>query len=327
MKILFSTLLTATALAIMLAIASVAVLNFHRPGMPAYQQHLLTRAPDNTSRQLSATWLGVSTLLISDGEHAVLTDPFLSRPEGLGTLLTDRPVQPDPAVIAHWLPAASLSGLLAMVVGHSHYDHLLDVGPIGHQTGATLLGSRSTANVGLGAGLPGTRVRVARPNVAMDYGPFRITFIPSVHAGATGGRPRGDIIKPLPTPAPISAFKQGGTWSILIEHELGSILHHGSAGVVPGALAKYQADLVMLGVALMPDLETYIREVVDAVGAKRVIPTHWDDFTRPLSQPLKPLPMPLVNLQRFFDDMAEQRPDISVETLPLGEPRVLFSAE
>ena len=92
--------------------------------------------------------------------------------------------------------------------------------------------------------------------------------------------------------------------------------------------ARYQAFTPTSrswGVALIDDLPTYLREVVDATGAKRVIPMHWDDFTRGLDQPLLPFPL-VVRLQKFFDQM-RARPDLRVQTLDAFEPVELFKAD
>jgi L-ascorbate metabolism protein UlaG (beta-lactamase superfamily) len=40
----------------------------------------------------------------------------------------------------------------------------------------------------------------------------------------------------------------------------------------------------------------YWRELVTTSGARRVIPIHWDDFTAPIDQPLRPIPV-------LLDDM------------------------
>ena len=74
----------------------------------------------------------------------------------------------------------------------------------------------------------------------------------------------------------------------------------GSAGFHEGALFGRRAEVVLLGVGLLSTednayRDAYWREVVGAVGARRVIPIHWDDFSRPLDEPLRPLP-------RLFDD-------------------------
>jgi L-ascorbate metabolism protein UlaG (beta-lactamase superfamily) len=95
------------------------------------------------------------------------------------------------------------------------------------------------------------------------------------------------------------------------------VLHHGSAGFEPGALAGRHADVAFLGIALIDDLPEYLRETVEAVGAHRIVPTHWDDFTRPLDAPLRPLPFG-VRLGRFFDEVAA-RPDHVVQTLDVGQ--------
>jgi L-ascorbate metabolism protein UlaG (beta-lactamase superfamily) len=72
-------------------------------------------------------------------------------------------------------------------------------------------------------------------------------------------------------------------------------LIQGSAGFVPGALTGRQAEVVYLGVGqLGVQSEQYIvdywTEVVRAVGARRVVLIHWDNFFRPLTQQLQALP-------------------------------------
>lgn len=312
------------ALVVLLGLLAVVVawLRTQAPGMDAYRAHHYESAPQPGA--LTATWYGVSALLLRDGEHAILIDPFFTRPEGLLPLVLNRAIAPDETRIAAALLAARIDKLDAVLVSHSHYDHGMDAGVVARLTGAMLMGSASTANIGRGAGLPDGRIRRIGPGQTITVGRFRIRFIASRHAGASGGRPTGDITAPLRTPAHYLDYKLGGTYSILVEHPQGKVLHHGSAGWEPGALAGLRADLVFLGVALVGDLPDYLRETVDAVGAQRVIPVHWDDFTLPLDQPLRPFPL-VVRLDRFFEGMA-QRPEIQVQTLELGQTVTLFPA-
>ncbi|HEY0913969.1 MAG TPA: MBL fold metallo-hydrolase [Solimonas sp.] len=312
------------ALVVLLGLLAVVVawLRTQAPGMDAYRAHHYESAPQPGA--LTATWYGVSALLLRDGEHAILIDPFFTRPEGLLPLVLNRAIAPDETRIAAALLAARIDKLDAVLVSHSHYDHGMDAGVVAKLTGAMLMGSASTANIGRGAGLPDGRIRRIEPGQTITVGRFRIRFIASRHAGASGGRPTGDITAPLRTPAHYLDYKLGGTYSILVEHPQGKVLHHGSAGWEPGALAGLRADLVFLGVALVGDLPDYLRETVDAVGAQRVIPVHWDDFTLPLDQPLRPFPL-VVRLDRFFEGMA-QRPEIQVQTLELGQTVTLFPA-
>jgi L-ascorbate metabolism protein UlaG (beta-lactamase superfamily) len=291
-----------------------------RPGLEAYAARAYTAQP--AAGALTARWLGVTAVLLSDGTHAVLVDPFFTRPRGFWRLALNRPIAPDEALIKDWLARAGVTKLDAVLVSHSHYDHAMDAGVVARLTGATLMGSASTLNIGRGAGLPESRLQTLAFG-PVSFGPFQVTFVESRHAGATGGAPTGEIMQPLVPPARFLDYKQGGAYSILIAHPRGRVLHHGSAGYVPGALAGFKADVVFLGVALLPELAPYLAEVVDAVGAHRVMPVHWDDFTQPLDQPLRPFPL-VVRLDRFFKNIAEQRPDLAVQTLELNRPVSLF---
>lgn len=316
----------ARALAVFLAALAVgtaavfAVIWYARPGLDQYAAHTYTAAP--APRALVVSWFGVTGVLLTDGAHAVFIDPFFTRPPGFGRLVRNAEIAPDEALIKDWLARAGVRELDAVLVSHSHYDHSMDAGVVARLTGARLAGSPSTLHVGRGAGLPESQLVEMRPGIARTFGAFEVTFIESRHAGATGGAPTGDILAPLVPPARFLDYKQGGAFSILVAHPQGRVLHHGSAGWVKGALDGRQADVVFLGIALVPDLDGYLEEVVRAVGARRVIPVHWDDFTRPLDVRLLPFPI-AVRLDRFFEGMAGH-PDLAVQTLELGRPVALF---
>ncbi|MFX4728923.1 MBL fold metallo-hydrolase, partial [Acinetobacter baumannii] len=85
--------------------------------------------------------------VISDGRHTVVLDPYLTRP-GLLASLT-RPLVPDTALIERLIPEAD-----DVLIGHAHYDHILDAPDLCRQTGARLIGSSTAVQVGIAAGLP-----------------------------------------------------------------------------------------------------------------------------------------------------------------------------
>ena len=72
---------------------------------------------------LEATYLGVGGWLFRAGDAAVLAAPLYSNPGLLETGLTT--IASDPDAVARHLP--DVSDVAVVLVGHGHYDHLMDV--------------------------------------------------------------------------------------------------------------------------------------------------------------------------------------------------------
>ncbi len=305
MRILKRVLL-ALLLLVALAVAALMWMLQHPPSMQPYAGLVWDSKPAATP--LRVTFLGVATLLFDDGETAILTDGFFSRPDRMQSLLVK--VEPDMDAIGRGLQRAGMAlqgqatapgrpgRVAAVITMHSHYDHAMDAPEVARRTGALLLGSSSTANVGRGWGLPESQIRVATLGQPMQFGRFTVTLYPGQHAptGFTGG----EISEPLKPPVRASAYKEGQSYTMLLQHDSRSLLVTGSAGFVPGALRGVHADVVLMGIGALgarPDAyrADYWREVVATVGAKRVIPIHWDDFWLPSDQPMQPIPAPLDN--------------------------------
>jgi L-ascorbate metabolism protein UlaG (beta-lactamase superfamily) len=249
--------------------------------------------PADAGAQLTVTWLGVATLLISDGTSALMTDGFFSRPS-LTTVVLGR-VEPSLERIIGCLERTRVRHLEAVIPVHTHYDHVLDSAVVAGRTDAKLVGSESAAHVGRGHGLAEDRIVVATSGEPMTLGAYQVTLIESKHSPPD--RYPGVITAPVTPPAKASAYKCGEAWSVLIHHpQTGRrLLIQGSAGFVEGALAEQQAEVVYLGVGQLglqseEYMVDYWNEVVRSVGAQRVVLIHWDDFFRPLTQPLRALP-------------------------------------
>jgi L-ascorbate metabolism protein UlaG (beta-lactamase superfamily) len=245
---------------------------------------------------LAVSFAGVATLLLDDGESAVMTDGFFSRPSLPSLLL--RPVSPDAGRIDAALDRLGLGpgrrGLDAVAPVHTHVDHVMDSAVVAERTGAVLVGGESAANVGRGAGLEPSRIHVVTPGEPRTYGAFTLTHVESSHCPPD--RFPGTIDEPVVPPVRTGAYRCGEAWSILVEHSSGrSALLQGSAGFVDGALAGRRAEVAYLGVGqlgVMPEgyIRAYWAQTVEAVGARRVVLIHWDDFFRGLDRPLRALP-------------------------------------
>ena len=241
---------------------------------------------------VTATFLGTSSVLFSDDKTTLLSDPFVTRPRA--TAVAAHRIEPDATLIDQTLEYLGVRKIDAIFTGHTHYDHAMDAAKFAQQTGAVLLGSSSTENLGRGAEPPSIRVDVVHDSDTRRYGDFELTFIESQHS--PDGLYSGDIVAPLKPPARASEWKMGKTWSVLIRHRDRSLLFHGSANVPAkqGALDGRYADVVYLGIGRLGKqsddfVEKYWIDVVRATRARRVILIHWDDFFRGLDKPLRPM--------------------------------------
>ena len=258
--------------------------------------------PEAVDGGLSATWLGVTTVLIDDGETQILIDGFFSRPS-LADGLLRRPVDNDAATINYALHEYGIRRLAAIIPVHSHFDHAMDVGAVARRSKASVLGTESTANIARGAGVPEEQLMVATGE-AYEFGLFSVRLIPSRHGpiGWRGSVPLdGTIDEPLTLPAPLHSMRLGAALTIVIEHPQGTILVQGSSGFVEDALQGVQADLVLLCSYGLSSLgreyaETYWQQMVTTTGASAVMPMHFDDFTRPFGE-VVPFPRVLNDIE------------------------------
>jgi L-ascorbate metabolism protein UlaG (beta-lactamase superfamily) len=171
----------------------------------------------------------------------------------------------------------------------------MDSALVAARTGARVIGGASAANIARGHGLPDDQIVVAASGDELPLGPFSVTLIESHHCPPD--RFPGAITGPLVPPVKTSAFRCGEAWSTLIHHEPSDrrLLIQGSAGFLPGALAGHRAEIAYLGVGqlgLQPQsyIEQYWEQTVQTTGARRVVLIHWDDFFRPLTEPMRALP-------------------------------------
>jgi L-ascorbate metabolism protein UlaG (beta-lactamase superfamily) len=266
-----------------------------KPGRPKLEDYgaYFTVPEAAAEAPLTMTWAGVTTILLDDGSSALMTDGFFSRP-GLANVGLGH-IAPSSSRIDESLTRLGVDRLEAVLPVHTHFDHAMDSAVVAERTGARLVGGSSAAQVGIGGGLPHDRVVVATPGQPVTLGAYDVTLLESEHCPPD--RFPGVITEPVTPPVKTSAYKCGEAWSTLVHHRASDrrVLIVGSAGFVPGALAGRQAEVVYLGIGqlgVQPEryLVDYWTETVRTVGARRVVLTHWDDFFRPLTKPLRALP-------------------------------------
>jgi L-ascorbate metabolism protein UlaG (beta-lactamase superfamily) len=269
-----------------------------------------------------------------------MVDGWFSRPGPFALLYGT--VAPDLEAIERGLAANEVDTLAAVFPMHSHYDHAMDAPEVARRTGAVLLGSESTANIGRGWGLPESQIQVVADRAPFQLGQFVITPVVSRHFEFPDPefreRALGDPLITAPLVPPVSAFdyKLGQAYVLHVKHPKGSWLIVGSAGYVKGALEGFNADTVFLGVGGLGSQtddyrENFWRETVGRVAPQRVIPIHYDSLTAPAEGPFRgPLNAEaflaggLENTRLFLQQKQSYNPNLRFLTLPRFDEVVLF---
>lgn len=307
-----------------LAAAVVGAMLVARPSLDHYRRNQ-PPAADRAADELLATFMGTSTILFDDGRTAIMTDGFFSRPS-LWKLATRR-LEPDECRIREALEKANVRGLDAVLVAHSHHDHAMDSATVVALKGGSLVGSPSTRNVAIGQGKGGIAIVPIEAGRRVAYGAFHVTAFRSPHSPTRLFRFPGDIPENFDSPAWVWDYREGGSYSFLIEHRDGRVLVHPSANHRPAMYAGVRADVVFLGIGQLEKqsddfVERYWCNVVRQTGADLVIPIHWDDFTRPLVEPLPAMPLLMGDVDEAMERIAwlAQRDNVAMTTMPLFKP-------
>jgi len=281
-----------------------------------------------TNKQVTVKWLGITTLLIDDGETQIITDGFFSRPS-LFDVLFSRGLQSDPLFIKAALSELSIDKLAAIVPVHSHYDHAMDSAVVAELTGAKILGSFSTANIAKSSNLAESQIIIADTGKAYKFGKFSVTLIESRHAPLdTNRKIDGVVTRPFVLPAPWTAWQQGKAYSIYIVHPQGKILIQGSAGFIPEKLKDIKADIVFLGVGGLGSLsdayrDEYIFEVVKRVMPSLIVPIHHDNLFGIYGE-VEQHPLMIEFTERSAQDLMRLIHPVDLKQLRFAKPTVLF---
>jgi L-ascorbate metabolism protein UlaG (beta-lactamase superfamily) len=263
-------------------------------------------------------WLGTAGFAVEHAGHCVLVDPYLTR-ASLARCLAGR-LLPDGAVIRAHAPRAD-----AIVVGHTHFDHALDVPEVARLTGARVFGSRSAASLCRSAGVPDARVEVVEREPGSEpptreVGPFSLRFVPSAHAPLLFGRVPllGDIADCEEVPARVWGYKCGAVFGVEIRVAGRTLYHVGSAQLIDENVDTKHVDLLLLCVAGWTSTRDFPERIARRLAPGAVLLSHWDDFLLPLQEPARALPA--IQLPRLVDRLVRAAPGVPVGTVPiLGE--------
>ncbi|WP_158284697.1 MBL fold metallo-hydrolase [Oricola cellulosilytica] len=300
---------------------------------------------------LRLTFFGTSSFLIDDGTTQLLIDGFVTREkhryfrrfgpseQQIRTVIAEHRICRAPGAPRKAEDPASCRnvarrGLELVIPTHGHYDHALDAPYFAAWSGATLVADPSILSVVKasqaypGFSLPQRdwlSVKTIPPfadgaqTAHLAAGAFSVTLIKTPHGkNPTTPLLSGTTSAALKFPSSLWALKEGTAFSVFVAHRGRTMLFVPSAGDIGDIFrqAGTKADIIFLGIAGLgfkpPRARSrYWNDVVRTVGAKRVIPIHWDDDQVPLNvadgDTFKPAsPRRFDATLRIFDELARE---------------------
>lgn len=276
--------------------AVLAELDAHRVGRPELPPGLVIE------------WLGTAGFRLEMEGTTLLIDPYVSR-RPLGATLAAPSFHADRELVARLLPTAD-----AVLVGHCHFDHAVDVPELARR-GDRIIGSTAVRDL-LGLHGLGDRAELADPSTPVEIGPFTVRFVPSRHskllfglAVPSDGEFTCDSLDELSS----SSYRCGQVYGIHIEVAGHTIYHLGSADLVESEYGLGPVDLLLCCIAGRSVTRDFESRVLSTFRPTTLVPHHLDDFFRPIDEPLGLSYN--ISVARFVEDVLTVDPDLDLATL------------
>jgi L-ascorbate metabolism protein UlaG (beta-lactamase superfamily) len=215
-------------------------------------------------------WLGNAGWQIRYGKTIILIDPFLTRREAV--------------LGAEWKTDEEsvlkvITGADYIFAGHSHVDHIGDVPFIAKRFGSKVIGSRTTANIALTAGVDKSQLVTISGGEKLDFKDFSVQVVESVHGALIrhGRRVRPkfeEITRPWAGPILSNSFIEGGCYIYYFTFGKLRLLHQSSGGFIEDNLAGLRSDIALL----YPMHRSDTAEMLKALQPKTVYVHHFDEW-------------------------------------------------
>ena len=276
----------------------------------------LEARPPGLPPGLEVEWLGVSGYRLTYEGRTIFIDPYLSRVP-LRNLLLRRPTLPDPVAIDRFVNAPG--EVVGVLVGHTHFDHAVDAPAICRRFGCKAYGSDSLVSL---MGLHGLAERTVEvePYRTYELGPFEVSFTPSAHSKLLLGLAvpyDGDLTCEHLDGLSPAAYRCGQVWGISIRVAGLLLYHQGSANLVDDAVRERGVDVFLAGVAGRNFTRDYWKRILALLEPRTVVPTHYDNFFRPLGAPMEFVSN--VQLSELPEEIGAVSRDIEIAALPRAD--------
>ena len=232
------------------------------------------------------TYLGTNGYLLEARGAAILIDPYFSR-MSLGRCALKLHTVARKDLVEQWTKGAPR--LDAVLATHGHVDHLFDAPQILKETGAPLYASARSVELAGSMGVRRGQLHAVQPGALFRAGSATVRVLRASHDRVLGKVPFPDPPKNLP-PRNVDDWTVGQPLAYLIT--IGGKRIYLNSGSLPEELPPPglgPVDLAILGVAT-PDAVRAFPGELQRLRPRLVLPSHQDDFFRPLSEGFQFLP-------------------------------------
>jgi L-ascorbate metabolism protein UlaG (beta-lactamase superfamily) len=262
----------------------------------------VTRARGSTGAHGSVklTHLGAAGWEITDGQRVILLDPYLSRLRYRGRFGNmDTPEVPGDTRHAFAMGEDLASDTAAVdakitradfiLISHSHFNHSIDMPHIARKTGATVIGTESTANLARAGGVPEAQILTVRGGEDYEFGTLSVKVIPSLHSALSGKHYYDGRVVPRDFAGArrLDNDIEGGTLAYLLRLAGYRILWFGSMNYIECEVQGLRPDVALIAAARQRlEIHDYTGRLMRALDRPRlVLATHWDEQSLPYGAP------------------------------------------
>ena len=121
------------------------------------------------------TWLGVTSFVVQYDDQAILLDSFFSRPK-LGQ--EEGSSEQGRLDFFHMMSTLGIDSLDAILIGHAHYDHAIDVGMVSLETDAPIYASATTCWIAKAQGVESEKCNEVNQGETYPYAGVRTNHWP-----------------------------------------------------------------------------------------------------------------------------------------------------
>jgi L-ascorbate metabolism protein UlaG (beta-lactamase superfamily) len=294
------------------------------------------QGPPRDGIPVELEWFGVSTFRLRAGRTVIFLDAYLDR---------------VPAAVPVGLASRDVTAADAVLVGHSHFDHLHGAQFIAARTGARIVGSHETVRLMAQAGVPDEQLTAAGGGELIQLGPaVRARVLPSLHscvwAGSTAagqaperGLSQQDRERRLAAsgarrfgqaPEEVrehlrgcvnSPRGDGGALGYLLDTPAGSLYWADTSGYWSGIVTGMRPDIAVLAAAgtgnidgepAQGTLADFIADQVSLLQPRHLVLCHHDDWMPPVTPP--------PDLDAIRAALASRAPGVRLHEPGYGQP-------